>query len=402
MADISKVRMLNGTEYNYKDAQARRDIDDLKADLGDLDERVEALEEGGSGGDGLPDAAKTALLALLSKVAYTNGDGQTYYDDLYDALYPETPPVVVDLLSISAVFTQSEPVNIGTDINGLKDALVVTAYYSDNTTRTVTNYTLSGSLNVGTNTITVTYLGKTTTFNVIVSQRNLPVGYTEKGYIYRTVGENSWTDGLSKLIKTDTVENVSDLTFEFAVMPLAATASSAIIIGAGTFLAGAQTYLRGAVFFADTSRNRISCYSHASAMGTNNISTLAVGEKTDVKLVPGTASPAKLYINGELSTSANWTTTASYSAPISLHTYIGERNVGATKTKAAPNLAVGVISLYDSDETLVAEYVPCVRDSDSVIGLYDTVGAEFYTAETVSYATIGDSDCVYAVGNWGE
>ena len=42
MADISKVRMLNGTEYNYKDAQARRDIDDLKADLGDLDERVEA------------------------------------------------------------------------------------------------------------------------------------------------------------------------------------------------------------------------------------------------------------------------------------------------------------------------------------------------------------------------
>lgn len=34
MADISKVRMLNGTEYNYKDAKARSDIEGLKADLG--------------------------------------------------------------------------------------------------------------------------------------------------------------------------------------------------------------------------------------------------------------------------------------------------------------------------------------------------------------------------------
>lgn len=37
MADISKVRMLNGTEYNYKDAKARSDIEGLKADLGDFE-----------------------------------------------------------------------------------------------------------------------------------------------------------------------------------------------------------------------------------------------------------------------------------------------------------------------------------------------------------------------------
>ena len=36
MADISKVRMLNGTEYNYKDAKARSDIEGIKADLGAL------------------------------------------------------------------------------------------------------------------------------------------------------------------------------------------------------------------------------------------------------------------------------------------------------------------------------------------------------------------------------
>lgn len=42
MADISKVRMLNGTEYNYKDAKARSDIEGLKADLEDLEETVDS------------------------------------------------------------------------------------------------------------------------------------------------------------------------------------------------------------------------------------------------------------------------------------------------------------------------------------------------------------------------
>lgn len=40
MADISKVRMLNGTEYNYKDAKARSDIEGLKADLADVNEEL--------------------------------------------------------------------------------------------------------------------------------------------------------------------------------------------------------------------------------------------------------------------------------------------------------------------------------------------------------------------------
>lgn len=34
---------------------------------------------------------KTALLQIASKVTYIDGDGQTYYDDLYSALYPPEP-----------------------------------------------------------------------------------------------------------------------------------------------------------------------------------------------------------------------------------------------------------------------------------------------------------------------
>ena len=47
--------------------------------------------------------------------------------------------------------------------------MVVTAHYDDSSTQTVSAYTLSGTLSVGTSTITVSYGGKTTTFSVTVT-----------------------------------------------------------------------------------------------------------------------------------------------------------------------------------------------------------------------------------------
>ena len=73
--------------------------------------------------------------------------------------------------SISAVYTQGDTIVYPTtSLNSLKSNLVVTGHYSDSTTRTITNYSLSGTLTVGTSTVTVTYNGKTTTFNVVVSE----------------------------------------------------------------------------------------------------------------------------------------------------------------------------------------------------------------------------------------
>lgn len=74
-----------------------------------------------------------------------------------------------ELVSISAVYTQSGTVYDTDSLDDLKDDLVVTATYSDSSTETITTYTLSGTLTVGTSTITVSYGGKTDTFNVAVS-----------------------------------------------------------------------------------------------------------------------------------------------------------------------------------------------------------------------------------------
>lgn len=191
--------------------------------------------------NGMTDTVKAALLDLFQHVAYIDGNGQQYYDALYDAFNPvlnveyitvafdpgtaviyntyelaqlkpyltvtahfddDTTAVVNDytlsgtlatgtsaitatyggksaiftvnvvewLTSVTAVFTQGSATIYDTDsLDTLKQYLVVTATYSDSTTATVTDYTLSGTLTEGTSTITVSYGGKTDTFNVTVT-----------------------------------------------------------------------------------------------------------------------------------------------------------------------------------------------------------------------------------------
>lgn len=190
---------------------------------------------------------KAALLQIASKLAYIDANGQTYYDALFNALYPpiratsvtlnknslvfgssgvtETltatvlpnnhedtvvwgtsdPSVAVvsdgivtsvgvgtctitatcgpvhknasvtvsaaSLVSISAVYTQSGTVYDTDTLDSLKDDLVVTATWSDSTTTTVpaSDYSLSGTLEEGTSTITVEYGDQSDTFTVTVT-----------------------------------------------------------------------------------------------------------------------------------------------------------------------------------------------------------------------------------------
>lgn len=125
----------------------------------------------------LDDSFKDALLDCFANVAWATEDGQQYYDALEAALYP--------LDHITAVYTQSGTVYDTDSLDSLKSDLVVTATYADNTVRTVTYYTLSGMLTVGTSTITVNYGGKTTTFTVTVTASS------------GTSDMDGWTDGVA-------------------------------------------------------------------------------------------------------------------------------------------------------------------------------------------------------------
>ena len=110
------------------------------------------------------DGVKSALLQLAQKVAYVDEHGQDYYDDLYNALYP-----AVGVQNIIAVFNSGGVTIYDTNtLDDLRQYLTVTAIMTDSSTEVVTTYTLSGSMDTGTQTITVSYGGKTTTFTVTV------------------------------------------------------------------------------------------------------------------------------------------------------------------------------------------------------------------------------------------
>lgn len=161
----------------------RGDVDDLEDNVGDLgdlmtDDKsslVGAINEAGFSG-----SAKTALINLLEKVAYIDDDGRGYLETLYALLFP-------GIVSIDAVFTQGQAVIYDEDdLSSLKQYLVVTALYQDGTTRVLPDnaYVLSGTLEAGTSTITVSFAGKTDTFTVTVTAtpREVLFGVFTDGY----------------------------------------------------------------------------------------------------------------------------------------------------------------------------------------------------------------------------
>ena len=86
----------------------------------------------------------------------------------------EDTPTEATLTSINATYNGGE-VLAGTDVDDLT-GITVTATYSDGSTATVTDYTLSGEIVDGENTITVTYNGLTTMFTVTGYVETLPEG----------------------------------------------------------------------------------------------------------------------------------------------------------------------------------------------------------------------------------
>jgi hypothetical protein len=115
----------------------------------------------------------------------------------------------VTLMGISATYTGGD-VAVGTAVTELI-GIVVTANYSDGSTATVTEYTLSGEIAEGENTVTVTYAGLTTTFTVVgVAESGFEPVTANAVYLigYSNVDNgNGWSlDNLSSRIAAVTTE----------------------------------------------------------------------------------------------------------------------------------------------------------------------------------------------------
>lgn len=144
------------------------DVDDLKSDLSNI----------------IPYDVKIAMDNLFAKSAYSDNDALTDY------LTFHTWATSIKIVSISAEYTQSGTVYADTDIEDLRNDLIVTASYDNGTTQVVTTYTLSGTLGIGISTVLVSYGGKTAEFTVVVTERQ-PVWVLGKGFNATTSNEHT-------------------------------------------------------------------------------------------------------------------------------------------------------------------------------------------------------------------
>ena len=134
----------------------------IKSALDSLSDEIANLQT-----SGLTAAQVNALDGMFKVCAFTKGNVSAEYTafktafGIADSGGGETE---VTLTSISATYDGGD-VAVGTAVADLT-GLVVTAHYSDGTSQTVTGYTLSGTIAEGSNTVTVTYQGKTATFTV--------------------------------------------------------------------------------------------------------------------------------------------------------------------------------------------------------------------------------------------
>ena len=173
-AGADKITTSTGYTFNEDGLRIEKSDSEMATSITDDGMKVtrsgeEVLKATSSGVDAVNLHAKTYLIiGMTSRFEdYYNEDGELrtgcFWIGDNPPVEPEEPEITLE--SISASYSGGS-VAVGTSLSSLT-GITVTARYSDNSTKNVTGYSLSGSISkVGSNTITVTYEGKTTTFTV--------------------------------------------------------------------------------------------------------------------------------------------------------------------------------------------------------------------------------------------
>lgn len=312
---------------------------------------------------GLSDDFKNALYELVSHInGWDDNNSQTYVANLYSAMNP-----TAELTSITAVYTQSGTVYVTDSLDDLKDDLVVTAHYSDETSRAVTAYTLSGELTNGTNEITVSYGGKTTTFTVTATQ------YQLYDYIYSSSGNTDYVDtGLTRSPSWTT------LNLEFEAWQDNSYTGADGLIGASNTNTADKSNL---VWFARASRGGFSTYSLGVAKQLNTVpaQTRAIckyffvdgGESylmyNDTRVAVATVSSSEISPNGKSLVLAG------------TYTLSGESNPYGMNGSSSMKDRLGYVKFSNpSNNEVVYNFVPAQDLISEKYGYYDTVGGVFY------------------------
>lgn len=141
-----------------------------------------------SSGGGMSDDVKQALLQIAEKIAYIDENGQDYYDDLYDALYP---PIVVTAITLNTNSLSFGTLNATQQLTATTTPVggEVTWSSSDTSIATVSQTGVVTSVAYGNATITATSGSVSATCSVAITQAtvsSISAVYTQSGTVYNT------------------------------------------------------------------------------------------------------------------------------------------------------------------------------------------------------------------------
>lgn len=179
------------------------------ADAKATGDAIAAIEQGG--GDGLTEDIKQALLQLAQKVAYIDENGQDYYDDLYDALYP---PIVVTAITLNTNSLSFATLNSTQQLTATTTPVggEITWSSSNTSVATVSQTGVVTAIAYGNATITATSGSVSATCSVSIAQAtvtSISAVYTQSGTVYDTDSLDSLK---SDLVVTATWSNSSTST----------------------------------------------------------------------------------------------------------------------------------------------------------------------------------------------
>ena len=356
------------------------EINDLKADLSKIE-------------PGLSAEAKAALLACFENAAWVGTDGQNYYDALYDALYNDGyPKLTVEYVNRGHIVFTSD------NIDTLKNYLTVKYFENSSSTGSVvpaSQYTLSGTLSAGANMIRASYNNTSTTFVVNAESIVVPSEYTRKDYIKVKDDKGEQGFPVGGVIRANLGKNLNALSYYTQLY-----VESTVQGSAGWALIGGRTqsgYTSSVGLYYSEKIKWLGAQIHGTDTGVYTPpGEIKKDTVTNISFYNGRETPSVLTADG-ISYNVQWLNDTA--VMVDLNLFI---NRAPTDTTAYchRHIRLGNIDIRDFNNDRVHYLVPSIRNSDNVIGWYDAITGSFFTAQTTSYATSTNSNCVYALGDW--
>lgn len=299
---------------------------------------------------------------------------------------------IVDIDSISAEFSQGQRTIFNEDeIEDLRKYLVVSVNYADGSSEITEDYTLSGTLSGGTSTMTVSFGGKDTTFDVEVTDVIIPEGYTRYGWVSCSKTAKT-SKAPSNYIYLAADEDWNRLSLECFIgkRPEVTHASGSGLFGAR--LASSENANPWFGLYVPVENVRVDARGVLS-----KIPYPSDMSKMKVALDNRPTSPMYASVNDGEPVISEWTTSDVINVPMSLFNNIPDGST--TNMNFNYYFRIGEMKFRDYEGRCVYYYIPVVNSSKQ-IGMFDVINQRFCTAATAAAVTIGNSSCVHEVGNW--